>query len=57
MMDYDEEVAFRQAQIQAIEILRAAAEKAGDRESAIALAETKSDAENDLASFKAANRK
>lgn len=52
-MNKAERIAYQEAHITAIEILRAAAEAAGDRAGAIALAETKSDAESDLASIKA----
>lgn len=47
-MDKAEAIAFQESVISAIEILRAAAERAGDRDAAIRLAEAKSDAEQEL---------
>lgn len=52
-MDKAERIAYQESVVQAIEILRAAAERAGDRTAAISLAEAKSDAENELASIRA----
>lgn len=54
-MDKAEHIAYQESVISAIEILRAAAERAGDTASAIGLAEAKSDAESELASIKASS--
>lgn len=53
MAQIDEEIAMKESTVNALEILRAAAERAGDTAGAIALAEAKSDAENELASLRA----
>lgn len=47
-MDKAERIAYQESVVQAIETLRAAAERAGDTVSAISLAEAKSDAEEEL---------
>ena len=52
-MDKAERIAYQESVISAIEILRAAAERAGDLPGAISLAEAKSDAEAELANIKA----
>lgn len=52
-MDKAERIAYQESVISAIEILRAAAERAGDTASAIGLAEAKSDAEGELENIKA----
>lgn len=51
MAQIDEDIAMKQATVNALEILRAAAERAGDVSGATALAESKSDAENELATL------